>query len=78
MPPPFLFPSLTLTPSMESGKDHMEIPLMVTLMLRIAGKSPPDCLWRDTEVGTTSEAERKGIISFLGTTLRNVLPQQVS
>ena len=46
---------------------------MVTLMQRAAGRGPPSSLWRGTDMGTTCEAEKRGIILVLGTTLRNII-----
>lgn len=53
--------SLTLTPSMESYKDCMEILVTLTLMLQVAARGPQDGWCEDRDVRTTSEAERRGI-----------------
>ena len=56
---------LTLTQSMESYKDRMEILLTVTLMLRVAVRGPQDCSCGETDMETTSGAETRGIILAL-------------
>ena len=53
--------SLDLTLSMAPGEDSMEIVLTVILVLRVRVRGPQDCSWRDIDMGTTSETDRKGI-----------------
>ena len=53
--------SLDLTLSVAPGEDSMVIVLAVILVLRVRVRGPQDCSWRDIDMGTTSETDRKGI-----------------
>lgn len=53
------FSFLTLTPSMECGKESMEIFLIVTLMLRVVVSCPQDCSCGNTDMEPPRKQKRE-------------------